>query len=93
MRHLSLFFGSDVYAAAITLSVFMGGLSLGSWLAEKFVDRLERPLILYGGIEIGIDGPPPGWQTPSPWSWWWHRWGWNVVAGEYAKLLYYRWNY
>ena len=45
------------------------------------------------GIEIGIDGPPPGWQTPSPWSWWWHRWGWNVVAGEYAKLLYYRWNY
>ena len=54
MRHLSLFFGSDVYAAAITLSVFMGGLSLGSWLAEKFVDRLERPLILYGGIEIGI---------------------------------------
>jgi spermidine synthase len=54
MRHLSLFFGSDVYAVAITLSVFMGGLSLGSWLAEKFVDRLERPLVLYGGIEIGI---------------------------------------
>jgi len=45
------------------------------------------------GIEIGIDGPPPGWQTPSPWSWWWHRWGWKVVAGEYAKMLYYWWNY
>jgi len=41
------------------------------------------------GIEIGIDGPPPGWQTPSLWSWWWHRWGWKVVAGEYAKMIYY----
>ena len=56
MRHLSLFFGSDVYAAAITLSVFMGGLSLGSWLAEKFVDRLARPLLAYGLIEILIGG-------------------------------------
>jgi spermidine synthase len=54
MRHLSLFFGSDVYAAAITLSVFMGGLSVGSFLAEKWVDRLTRPLLWYGVIEIGI---------------------------------------
>jgi len=54
MRHLSLFFGSDVYAAAITLSVFMGGLSLGSALAERFVDSLARPLLCYGLIEIGI---------------------------------------
>ncbi len=56
MRHLSLFFGSDVYAAAMTLSVFMGGLSLGSFIAEKLVDRLKRPLLLYGLIEIGIGG-------------------------------------
>ena len=41
------------------------------------------------GIEIGIDGPPPGWQTPSPSTWWWHRWGWKVVAGEYVKMIYY----
>lgn len=45
------------------------------------------------GIEIGIDCPPPGWQTPSPSTWWWHRWGWKVVAGEYAKLIYYRMRY
>jgi len=54
MRHLSLFFGSDVYAAAVTLSVFMGGLSLGSWLAERFVSRVKRPLLGYGLIEIAI---------------------------------------
>ena len=41
------------------------------------------------GIEIGIEGPPPGWQTPAPSRWWWRRWGWKVVAGEYVKLVYY----
>ena len=41
------------------------------------------------GIEIGIDSPPPGWQTPEPSRWWWRRWGWKVVAGEYVKLVYY----
>jgi uncharacterized SAM-binding protein YcdF (DUF218 family) len=41
------------------------------------------------GIEIGIDSPPPGWQTPSPSTWWWHRWGWKVVTGEYVKMIYY----
>lgn len=41
------------------------------------------------GIAIGIDSPPPGWQTPSPSRWWWRRWGWKVVAGEYVKLVYY----
>ena len=45
------------------------------------------------GIEIGIDSPPPGWQTPSPSTWWWHRWGWKVVAGEYGKLIYYQMRY
>lgn len=54
MRMLSLFFGSDVYAAAITLSVFMGGLSLGSWLAGRYGDRFNRPLAIYGFLEVGI---------------------------------------
>lgn len=40
-------------------------------------------------IEVGIDSPLPGWQTPSPTTWWWHRWGWKVVAGEYVKMIYY----
>ncbi|MDQ2974638.1 MAG: YdcF family protein [Acidobacteriota bacterium] len=40
-------------------------------------------------MEIGVDGPSPGWQTPSAWTWWMHRWGWKVVAGEYLKMIYY----
>jgi len=45
------------------------------------------------GLEIGIDSPPPGWQTPAPSRWWWRRWGWKVVAGEYVKMIYYRMRY
>jgi len=45
------------------------------------------------GIEIGIDSPAPGWQTPAPSRWWWRRWGWKVVAGEYVKLIYYSMRY
>jgi uncharacterized SAM-binding protein YcdF (DUF218 family) len=41
------------------------------------------------GIEIGVDGPSPGWQTPSARTWWMSRWGWKVVAGEYLKMTYY----
>jgi uncharacterized SAM-binding protein YcdF (DUF218 family) len=45
------------------------------------------------GIQIGIDSPPPGWQTPFPSRWWLHRWGWKVVGGEYVKMIYYRMRY
>ena len=54
MRRLLLFFGSDVYSAALTLAAFMGGLTMGSLLAARYVDRLGNTLIFYGGIEISI---------------------------------------
>jgi len=44
-------------------------------------------------LQIGIDGPPPGWLTPAPVTWWTSRWGWKMVAGEYVKLVYYRLRY
>ena len=44
-------------------------------------------------IEVGIDSPAPGWQTPAPSTWWLHRQGWKVVAAEYAKMAYYRVKY
>jgi len=37
MRRLALFFASDIYSAAFTLSVFMGGLTLGSLVAAPFL--------------------------------------------------------
>src|SRR6185437_13893907 len=44
-------------------------------------------------LQIGIDGPPPGWLTPAPATWWLSRWGWRMVGAEYVKLVYYRLRY
>jgi uncharacterized SAM-binding protein YcdF (DUF218 family) len=42
------------------------------------------------GINIGVQFVPPGQQTPLPAVWWLSVGGWRVVAGEYAKLIYYK---
>jgi uncharacterized SAM-binding protein YcdF (DUF218 family) len=44
-------------------------------------------------VQIGIESPPPGWQTPTPAMWWLHKSGWRLVAAEYVKMVYYRWHY
>ncbi len=41
------------------------------------------------GTTIGIAPVMPGWQTPGATVWWLHLSGWEMVAGEYAKLFYY----
>jgi len=56
VRELSLFFGSDVYSAAITLAAFMGGLGVGSWAAGQSARWLRRPLLVYGFLELAIAG-------------------------------------
>ena len=40
-------------------------------------------------VQIGIESPPAGWQTPKPSYWWLSPRGWNFVAGEYLKIVYY----
>lgn len=52
-----------------------------------------RRACAHSRIETRVSAPPPGWQTPSPWTWWTRRWGWKVVAGEYIKMVYYWWQY
>jgi spermidine synthase len=49
--------GSAPFAVAIVLSVFMGGLALGSWLAGRYIDRIasrRNLLALYGLVELAI---------------------------------------
>lgn len=41
------------------------------------------------GIEVGLYAVAPGQQMPRPATWWWHPFGWQVVALEYVKLVYY----
>ncbi len=40
-------------------------------------------------VELGVESPPPGEQTPKQFVWWLSRRGWRDVAGEYVKILYY----
>jgi len=57
VRMIDKVIGSAPFAVATVLSVFMGGLALGSFLAGRYVDRVkggERLLALYGRLEIAI---------------------------------------
>ena len=56
MRLLALVFGNTVYATAIVLAGFMGGLAIGSLLFGRWADRHPNPLRLYGTLEILIGG-------------------------------------
>ncbi|MBD3345717.1 MAG: hypothetical protein GF401_11710 [Chitinivibrionales bacterium] len=53
-RMLLLILGGSVNSVAAVLASFMGGLALGSFLFGKLSDRLNRPLLIYAGLEIGI---------------------------------------
>lgn len=54
VRSLSLVFGGTHLAVTTVLSVFMGGLALGSHVIGKHVDQLKKPLRFYGFLELGI---------------------------------------
>jgi spermidine synthase len=65
VRLLSLAFGVSVYAVSTVLSVFMGGLALGSWLYGRRATRSPRiaalaqldvhpALLLYAALQAGI---------------------------------------
>src|SRR3954466_9724287 len=53
-RYLSLFLGHTSYAVIAVLVAFMGGLAIGNAALGILVDRVEKPLALYGWLEIGI---------------------------------------
>jgi len=54
IRPLSLVFGTTIYAVSIIIAAFLSGLALGSWIAGRFSDKVEKPLKIYGFIEVGI---------------------------------------
>ncbi len=57
VRMIDKVIGSSPFAVATVLSVFMGGLALGSYLAGKYIDRIPSKgnlLSLYGKVEVAI---------------------------------------
>lgn len=53
-RLLVLQMGNTAYALTTILTVFMGGLALGSVLGGRVASRLRDPLRAYGWLELGI---------------------------------------
>jgi len=48
MRQFSVVFGTSELAVATVLSAYMAGLALGAAIAGRFVDRITRPVLVYG---------------------------------------------
>jgi spermidine synthase len=56
VRYLSLIFGGSHLAVTTVLSIFMGGLALGSYAFGKKIANKKKLLRLYGLLELGIAG-------------------------------------
>jgi len=54
MRQFSLVFGTSEIAVATVLAAYMGGLALGARVVERYLDRVRRPVLVYGALEFGI---------------------------------------
>lgn len=53
-RQFALVFGTSELAVATVLAAYMGGLALGAWLAERWLPRIRRPVLVYAALELGI---------------------------------------
>ena len=58
-RILVFYLGSSVYAFSLMLLGFLLGIAVGSFAVGRVVDRLERPLALLAGVELGIAATAP----------------------------------
>jgi len=54
LRLLTLEFGSTTLAMSTILTIFMGGLALGSWLMGRWIDRSPTPLTWFGILECSL---------------------------------------
>ena len=54
IRPITSVLQSTVYVVSLILTAFMLGLALGSLCAKLFIEKVERPLLLYTILEFGI---------------------------------------
>ena len=90
---------SSTYEEALRIRDYAGSHNLQSILIVTSAYQSRRALwtlrrVFHGtGVSIGLDAVAPGQQAPSSATWWWHALGWQMVPGEYAKMIYYWINY
>jgi len=53
-RQLILFLRTSIYAFSGMLATFLIGVAVGSMIMNRFVDRLKRPLVIFGILEAAV---------------------------------------
>jgi len=53
-RQFAFVFGTSELAVATVLAAYMGGLAAGAAVAARFANRVRRPVLWYGLLELGI---------------------------------------
>jgi predicted membrane-bound spermidine synthase len=53
-HYLKLFLGHAAYAQTLVLSIFMGGMALGSWISSRTSRRWPNLLLAYAAVELVI---------------------------------------
>ncbi|MDQ2920216.1 MAG: YdcF family protein [Acidobacteriota bacterium] len=90
---------SSTHDEAVRMREYAGEKKLGSILVVTSAYQSRRALWMMrrafrgSGVEIGLDPVKPGQQAPRSATWWWYRLGWQMVPGEYLKMVYYRLKY
>src|SRR5438034_373651 len=53
-RYLALLVGHSAYAQILVLTIFLGGMAVGSFLVGRYSERLHSPLIWYAIVEAAV---------------------------------------
>ena len=53
-RYLALLVGHSAYAQILVLTIFLGGMAVGSFFVGRYSERLRNPLTWYATVEIAI---------------------------------------
>ncbi len=61
-REFALVFGTSELALATVLAGYMGGLAVGAALCARLAGRIQRPVLVYGLLELAIGGC--AWAVP-----------------------------
>jgi uncharacterized SAM-binding protein YcdF (DUF218 family) len=85
----------STYDEAVRLREYAGTRGLKSILVVTSAYQSRRALwtlrrVFQGSdVAVGLETVAPGEQSPRPATWWFYGLGWQMVPGEYLKMIYY----
>ena len=93
LRQFSILLGTTDQSLAVTLSSYMLGLAIGSWIGARVKHRIRNPMRVYGLLELGIAitavlVPVATGVMQSLQTWFFTRAEHVIEAGDPAYLLF-----